>query len=397
MTLATALNGVRVLDASRVLAGPFAAQLLADLGADVIKIEQPGEGDETRGWGPPYLDEKAGLSAYFLSCNRSKRGVTLDLKQPRGRDLFLRLAAKSDVVIENFRADSVRNLGLDAKSLHEMNPQLVVCSLSGFGRTGKFADKSGYDFVVQGLSGMMAATGPKDGAPSKFGVAIADIVTGHYTATAALAGLHARRGSGHGYAVEITLIDSAVATMANVAQAFLTSGKVSPRQGNAHLQIVPYQAFETKDSSLILAVGNDRQWRKFASLAGDAGLGSDPAFARNADRVTNRESLIPRLEKILKLRTTTEWLALLDASKIPAGPVWQLDQLFKSELAKERRLEIQAKRPDGTQVSLLRSPLVDGVDARMPPDLGQHTEEVLKEVLGASSADVERWRSEGVL
>lgn len=397
MTLAAALKGVRVLDASRVLAGPFAAQILADLGADVIKVEQPGEGDETRGWGPPYFDEAKGISAYFLSCNRNKRSVTLNLKKPTGKDLFFRLAARCDILIENFRADSVRSLGLDAKALHAVNPRLVICSLSGFGRTGKFADRAGYDFVVQGLSGMMASTGPKDGAPSKFGVAIADIATGHYAVAAALAGLHARERSGHGYAVDVTLIDSAVATMANVAQAFLTSGRVPARQGNAHLQIVPYQAFETKDGSLILAVGNDGQWRKFTDLAGAPELGTDPAFARNADRVKNREQLLPRVEKILKTRSTAEWLDALDRAKVPAGPVWRLDELFRSELAKERRLEIKAKTPDGKPVSLIRSPLTDGESARMPPALGQHTDEVLREVLGASAVDLARWRGEGAL
>ncbi len=388
------LTGVRVLDASRVLAGPFAGQILADLGADVVTVEQPGSGDETRHWGPPFDGD---LSAYFLSCNRGKRSVALDLKQAEGRQLFLKLAAKSDIVLENFRGDSLQSLKLTAKDLHAVNPKLVICSLSGYGRKGKFAEQPGYDFVVQGLSGMMAATGPKEGPPFKFGVAIADIVTGHYAAHAVLAALHARAGSGHGYAIELALIDCAVATMANVAQAYLTSGKQPSRQGNAHLQIVPYQDFRTKDGRLTLAVGNDGQFRRFAALVDRAAWAVDPRFATNEARVRHRGELEPLIAEIFLSKPTAEWLKLLEAAKLPAGPVWTLAEFFASDLAKERRLKMTVKAPDGRSVELLRSPLVDAPGSmRMPPELGQHTDQVLKEFLGLSPTELARLKAEGV-
>ena len=250
------LADVRVLDASRVLAGPFCGQLLGDLGAEVIKIERPGAGDETRGWGPPFAGDQ---SAYFLSCNRNKKGITLDLAQPEGLQLFYQLVQRSDVLLENFRAASADKLGLSPANLHEHNSRLIVCSISGFGRTGPWSDLPGYDFAIQGLSGLMAITGPVDGPPSKVGVAVADVLTGLYASSAILACLHARAKSGHGYAIDLALLDCAVAAQVNVVQAYLTSGEMPARQGNAHLQIVPYQAFQTADDWLILAVGND--WR----------------------------------------------------------------------------------------------------------------------------------------
>src|SRR5437868_1988782 len=291
------LNGVRVLDASRILAGPFCGQLLGDLGAEVIKVERPGQGDDTREWGPPWLGP---LSAYYLSCNRNKRAISLDLSQPEGVALLHDLARHSDILLENFRADSAVKLGLDPARLHQVNPRLIICSISGFGRTGPMRELAGYDYAVQALSGLMSITGPAGGPPSKVGVAVTDILTGLYAATAVLACLHARRQTGHGYAIDLALLDCAVAAQVNVAQAFLTSGEIPPRQGNAHLQIVPYQLFATADGWMVLAVGNDGQWRHFCAGAADPDLSRDERFATNSQRVERRGELVPRVEAILK-------------------------------------------------------------------------------------------------
>src|SRR5579884_1702258 len=276
------LAGVRVLDASRVLAGPFCGQILGDLGAEVLKVERPGTGDETRGWGPPFA---GALSAYFLSCNRNKRSLTLDLAHSEGRRLFHELARRSDVLLENFRADSADRLGLSPARLLDEHPRLVVCSISGFGRTSPLRDVPGYDFAIQALSGFMSITGPVEGPPCKAGVAVTDVLTGLYAATAVLACLHARERSGHGYAIDLALLDCAVAAQVNVVQAYLTGGAVPPRQGNAHVQIVPYQAFATADDWLILAVGNDGQWQRFCRAADRADWAADPRFATNVLRV----------------------------------------------------------------------------------------------------------------
>lgn len=391
--LGATLAGVRVLDASRVLAGPFAAQILSDLGAEVIKVEQPGSGDETRAWGPPFDGD---LSSYFIACNRGKRSVALDLKKPAGRDLFMKLAAASDVVLENFRADSALSLGLSAQELHAVNPKLVVCSISGFGREGPSKDRAGYDFVVQGLSGMMASTGPVDGAPTKVGVAVADLSTAMYAVISILAGLRGRETSGHGYAIDLALLDCAVASMANVAQSHLTTGKVPLRVGNAHAQIVPYQAFEAQDSWLILAVGNDRQFQKFATVAGKSEWGSDARFATNDVRVANRDILTTLIASVIRERTVAAWTDALAAVDVPAGPVWNLQQLFRSDLAAERHLKVSARRPDGTAVELVASPLVKDLQAKMPPKLGEHTDVVLRDVLKLDAATLKKLRLDGV-
>src|SRR6516162_288484 len=272
----TLLEGIRVLDASRVLAGPFCGQVLGDLGAEVIKVERPGSGDETRAWGPPFLGD---LSAYYLACNRNKQSFTLDLGCSEGVDIFRRLVRCCDVVLENFRADSAARLGVQPDKLLELNPNLVVCSISGFGRTGPLSELPGYDFAIQALSGLMSITGPTEGPPSKVGVAVTDVLTGLYAAVAVLACLQARHRSGHGYAIDLALLDCAVAAQVNVAQAFLTSGSVPSRQGNAHLQIVPYQLFATADSWIVLAVGNDGQWQRFCQAADELELGRDERYA----------------------------------------------------------------------------------------------------------------------
>src|SRR2546421_2705499 len=298
------LAGLRVLDASRVLAGPFCGQILGDLGAEVIKVERPGQGDETRAWGPPFFEE---LSAYFLSCNRNKRAITLDLARQQGLELFQQLVKRSDVLLENFRATSSKKLALTPEHLLTVNPRLIVCSISGFGRTGPLAERPGYDFAVQALSGLMSITGPVEGPPCKVGVAVTDVQTGLYAAIAILACLHARGRSGHGYAIDMALLDAAVASQVNLAQAFLTSGAVPPRQGNAHLQIVPYQLFATRDGWLVLAIGNDAQWQSFCATAGRGDLAGDPRFTTNALRVQNRHVLVPILENIMKARATAMW------------------------------------------------------------------------------------------
>src|SRR6267143_1232440 len=276
------LSGVRVLDASRVLAGPFCGQVLGDLGADVIKVERPGAGDETRSWGPPFADD---LSAYYLSCNRNKRGITLDLAQPEGMSIFHDLVRRSDVLVENFKAASAEKLGLSPEKLLEINPRLVICSISGFGRTGPWSDLPGYDFAIQALSGLMSITGPAEGPPCKVGVAVTDVLTGLYAAVAILACLRAREQSGHGYHIDLALLDCAVAAQVNVAQAYLSSGQLPRRQGNAHLQIVPYQLFATADAYLVLAVGNDGQWQHFCQTVGRHDWAADERFRSNSQRV----------------------------------------------------------------------------------------------------------------
>src|SRR5262245_61189183 len=297
------LSGVRVLDASRVLAGPFCGQILGDLGAEVLKLERPGSGDETRTWGPPFVGD---LSAYFLSCNRNKRAFTLDLGRDEGVQIFHQLIAKSDVLLENFKSSSADKLGLSPEKLLAVNPRLIVCSISGFGRTGPLRDVPGYDFAVQALSGLMSITGPVEGPPCKVGVAVTDVLTGLYAAVAVLACLHARKESGHGYAIDLALLDCAVAAQVNLVQAYLSSGSVPARQGNAHLQIVPYQLFATKDSWIVLGAGNDGQWQRFCKAAERDDLAADQRFATNTQRVRQRATLVPLVEEVLRGRPTAD-------------------------------------------------------------------------------------------
>jgi crotonobetainyl-CoA:carnitine CoA-transferase CaiB-like acyl-CoA transferase len=396
------LAGVRVLDASRVLAGPFCGQILGDLGADVIKVERPGAGDETRGWGPPFVAVAGGpLSAYYLSCNRNKRGITLDLARPEGISLFRDLAAKSDVLLENFRADSAARLGLTPEALLAVNPRLVVCSISGFGRDGPWRDVPGYDFAIQALSGLMSITGPADGPPCKVGVAVTDVITGLYAAIAVLACLRARESSGHGYAVDLALLDCALAGQVNVAQAFLSSGTVPPRQGNAHFQIVPYQLFATADGWLVLAVGNDGQWQRFCAAAGRPDLAADPHYLKNADRVRGRAELVPIVEAILRGRTTAAWQDALREGDVPHAPVWDYRELFSSEQALSRGIKVEVRDAAGRPVELVGSPFRIGgaelPEGRLPPQLGGDTDAVLREVLGMGSERLGELRSKGII
>jgi crotonobetainyl-CoA:carnitine CoA-transferase CaiB-like acyl-CoA transferase len=392
------LAGVRVLDASRVLAGPLCGQLLGDLGADVIKLERPGGGDDTREWGPPFV---GALSAYYLSCNRNKRGIVLDLAQPDGLALFQDLARRSDIVLENFKASSADKLGLSPQKLLAVNPRLIVCSISGFGRTGPLSDLPGYDFAIQGMSGLMSITGPAEGPPCKVGVAVTDVLTGQYAAIAVLACLHARQASGHGYAIDLALLDCAVAAQVNVVQAFLSSGQVPPRQGNAHLQIVPYQAFATADDWLILAIGNDAQWQRFCAAAERPDLAADARFATNRGRVEHRAALVPQIEALLRARTRAQWEERLVAAGVPHAPVWDYGQLFAQDVIAARGLRVTVRDPEGRPVDLVGTPFhVGGAtlpEATTPPQLGQHTEAVLSEVLGVDGKRLAELRRQGVI
>jgi crotonobetainyl-CoA:carnitine CoA-transferase CaiB-like acyl-CoA transferase len=392
------LHGVRVLDASRVLAGPLCGQILGDLGAEVLKVERPGTGDDTRGWGPPFA---GALSAYYLSCNRNKRGLTLDLAQEEGIRIFQQLVRQCDILLENFRAASADKLGLGPARLHALNPRLIICSISGFGRTGPMSELPGYDFAVQALSGLMSITGPAPGPPCKVGVAVTDVLTGLHAAVAVLACLHARQESGHGYAIDLALLDCAVAAQVNLAQAYLTSGQVPPRQGNAHFQIVPYQAFATADDWLVLAVGNDAQWLRFCQAAERPDLAADPRFLLNTQRVAQRECLVPLIEEILKQRTCPEWQRRLVACEVPHAPVWNYAQLFAEPQTAARQLRVTVRDVDGNPIDLLGSPFhIEGSTlpvASAPPLLGQDTDAVLTELLGLDAAELEKLRQQRVI
>lgn len=404
------LHGVRVLDAARVLAGPFCGQLLADLGADVIKLERPGVGDDTRGWGPPYLPGFSDLSAYFLSCNRGKRSLTLDIGTDDGSEIFHRLLSKSDVLIENFRTDSAEKLGLTPAALLARHPKLIACSISGFGRTGPMKDAPGYDFAIQALSGLMNITGAPEGPPYKVGVALADVLTGLYASNAILAALHARARTGHGYAIDLALSDCALAAQVNVAQAFLTEASgghrppeecVPKRQGNAHLQIVPYQLFATLDGWLVLNVGNDGQWKAFCAAAGAPELGIDPRFATNRQRVELRAEVVPKVEALMKQLATSEWETRLAGATVPHAVVRTYADVFRDEQTLARGMKVTVRDPAGNAVDLIGNPLhfhgAPGAEPTMPPRLGEQTASVLGELLGLDADAVNALRAKGVV
>lgn len=395
------LHGVRVLDAARVLAGPFCGQLLADLGAEVIKLERPGAGDDTRGWGPPYVEGFGDLSAYFLSCNRGKKSLTLDIASAEGSDLFHKLLAKCDVLLENFRTDSAEKLGLTPDALLAKHPRLIACSISGFGRTGPLKDAPGYDFAIQALSGLMSITGPANGEPFKVGVAVADILTGLYAANAVLAALNARARSGHGYAIDLALADCALAAQVNVAQAYLTGGKLPSRQGNAHLQIVPYQLFATADGWLVLNVGNDGQWRAFCTAADAPELGAAPEFATNRQRVEHRAEVVPKVEALMTRFATAEWERRLTDANVPHAVVRTYADVFADPQTLARGMKLTVRDPGGNPVDLVGSPLhfhgAPGAEPTMPPRLGAQTDAVLGELLGLKADAVQALRDKGVV
>ena len=391
-----ALDGIRVLDLSRHLAGPYCAMMLGDLGAEVLKVERPGVGDETRQWGPPFV---GGESAYYLCCNRNKKGLTLDLKHGRGAALARELARRSDVLIENFRVGGLDELGLGYEGLRAINPRLVHCSISGFGHTGPDRDLGGYDFMIQGRGGLMSITGERD--PLKVGVAVVDVATALFACNAVLAALFARQRTGVGQRLDLALLDSAIALLANVGSNYLCSGQVPERWGNAHASIVPYQAFQASDGHLLLAVGNDGQWRRFCAAAGVSPWAEDPRFATNPSRVAHRETLVPLLEELLLRRTVADWLRLCADADVPAGPVNTLDKVFSDPQALARGMLVEMPHPAAGAVRLAGTPLhLSATPAQMrlpPPLLGEHTDEILTRLLGLGARDVAALRQDGVV
>jgi len=404
-----ALSHIRVLDLSRVLAGPWAGQILADLGAEVIKVERPGNGDDTRAWGPPFLKDADGENtseaAYYLSANRNKQSVTIDFTRPEGQKLVRELAGKSDIVIENFKVGGLAAYGLDYESLKAINPQLIYCSITGFGQTGPYAKRAGYDFMIQGLGGLMSLTGRPEGdegaGPVKVGVALTDILTGLYSTTAILAALAHRDQGGSGQHIDMALLDVQVACLANQAMNYLTTGTAPQRLGNAHPNIVPYQDFPTADGDFILTVGNDSQFRKFAEVAGQSHWADDPRFLTNKLRVANRAELIPLIRQATVFKTTAQWVSELEVAGVPCGPINNLAQVFADPQVQARGLAISLPHALGGSAPSVASPIrlsETPVEYRYaPPLLGEHTSEVLQAVLGLDPAEVCRLRQAGVL
>lgn len=404
-----ALDGLRVLDLSRVLAGPWAGQILGDLGAEVIKVERPGRGDDTRAWGPPYLNDGQGAptseSAYYLSANRNKQSVTIDITRPEGQRLVKELVAESDVLLENFKVGGLKRYGLDYDSLAAINPRLIYCSITGFGQDGPYAERPGYDFLIQGMGGLMSITGQPDGEPGggpvKAGVALTDITTGLYAAIAVLAAVNHRHQSGEGQHIDMALLDVQVATLANQAMNFLTSGTAPGRMGNAHPNIVPYQTFPAADGDIILTIGNDGQFARFCEVAGRPEWATDERYATNAARVANRDTLIPALRQTTVMKTTAEWLRLLEDAGVPGGPVNTIEQVFEDPQVRHRGLRIDLSHPLTKSVPLVGSPLrLSASPVRYqtpPPLLGQHTGEVLSQVLGLDAATIEQLQRDGVI
>ncbi|RHW22275.1 CaiB/BaiF CoA transferase family protein [Pseudomonas jilinensis] len=390
-----ALSGLKVLDLSRVLAGPWAGQMLADLGADVVKVERPGSGDDTRAWGPPYLKDADGRdtseAAYFLCANRNKRSIAIDFTQPEGQQQVRELAARADVLIENFKVGGLAAYGLDHVSLQALNPRLIYCSVTGFGQDGPYSRRAGYDFMIQGLGGLMSVTGRADGeqgaGPVKVGVALTDVLTGLYASNAILAALAERERSGLGQHIDLALLDVQVACLANQALNYLTTGQPPRRLGNAHPNIVPYQDFPTADGDFILTVGNDGQFRKFCEVAGHPEWADDPRFASNAARVAHRAELIPLIRQVTVFRTTAEWVALLEQAGVPCGPINDLAAVFADPQVQARQLKITLEHPLAGQVDLVANPIrlsrTPAEYRAAPPLLGQHTREVLADWLGA--------------
>jgi crotonobetainyl-CoA:carnitine CoA-transferase CaiB-like acyl-CoA transferase len=412
------LQDVRVLDLSRVLAGPWCTQNLADLGADVIKIERPVHGDDTRGWGPPFLQDDEGHesreAAYYLGANRNKRSLTCDIAQPAGQALIRELVRHCDVFVENFKVGDMARYGLDFASLQALNPRLVYCSITGFGQSGPYAERAGYDYAIQGMGGLMSVTGERDdlgGGPQKVGVAVADLMTGMYATVAILAALRHAERSGQGQHIDMALLDTQVAMLANLGANYLVSGKTPQRMGNAHQNIVPYQVFEVAPAAdgsrdhLILAVGNDGQYAKFCEVAGRPDLASDPRFASNRQRVVHRGELVPLLEALLKTRRKADWLAALEAAKVPCGAINNLAEVFADPQVQERAMVGHWAHPVRHDLSLVASPMklsatpVRGPDrgGLPPPLLGQHTDEVLRSVLGYSQTQLDALKAQGAV
>ena len=407
--MAGPLSHVRVLDLSRVLAGPWAAQNLGDLGAEVIKIERPGSGDDTRGWGPPYLKDAGGKdtpeAAYFASVNRNKKSVTLDIGKPGGQAIVRELAAKCHVVIENYKVGTLARYGLGYEDLKQINPAIVYCSVTGYGQDGPYAPRPGYDFVFQGMGGLMSITGERDGqpgaGPQKVGIAVTDVLTGMYASVAILAALNHAERTGQGQYVDMALLDTIVAFNANQIVSFFCSGNIPKRYGNAHAQVVPYEVFPTSDGHIILAIGNDGQFKRFCEVAGCASLADEERFRTNSARIIHRAELIPLIADVMRTRTKKEWIVVLEEATVPCGPINNMKEVFEDPQVRHRDLRVDIPHPLGGSAPVVRSPLrlsETPVDYRIaPPLLGQHTDEVLKGLLGKSDADVARLRSSGLV
>ena len=414
MTSPNALDGIRVLDLSRVLAGPWCTQTLADLGADVIKIERPETGDDTRSWGPPFLKNSQGNdtleAAYYLGANRNKRSVTCDIAQPAGQALIRELVVHCDVFVENFKVGDMARYGLDYASLAAINPRIVYCAITGFGQTGPYADRAGYDYAIQGMGGLMSVTGERDdlgGGPQKVGVAVADLMTGMYATVGILAALRHAEKTGEGQQVDMALLDTQVAMLANLGAGYLVSGKVPDRMGNAHQNIVPYQVFEVAPASdgrkdhIIIAVGNDAQFIKYCHIAGVPELGVHPLFALNRDRVENRAQLVPHLQAVMRTRCKADWLAALEAAKVPCGAINNLAQALADPQVESRNMVTRWQHPHQNDLPLISSPIkLSATPVRTdlpPPLLGQHTDEVLHSVLHYSQAKLFELKSKKVI
>ncbi len=404
-----ALSNIRVLDLTRVLAGPWASQMLGDLGADIIKIERPGSGDDTRAWGPPYLADDAGRttgeSAYFQCANRNKQSVALDIAHPDGQRLVRALAARSDVLIENFKVGGLRQYGLDAATLRAANPRLIYCSITGFGQTGPYSARAGYDVLVQGMGGLMSVTGRADGEPGagpvKVGVALTDILTGLYATSAILAALLHRQTSGEGQTIDLALLDVQVATLANQAQTYLVTGEPPRRLGNAHPSIVPYEDFPTEDGYMILGAGNDGQFARLCAVLGHPEWARDARFRSNADRVANRAALLGLLRAATRTRPTREWVAALEAEAVPCGPINTLREVFDDPQVRARELAVTLRHAAGGDVTVVANPIRMSATPpsyrSAPPLLGQHTREVLTDVLGLDAAEIALLAESGVI
>ena len=403
------LNGIKVIDLTTVVFGPYCTQVLADLGADVIKVERPGAGDDTRGWGPPWVEgAQAGTGAdstYYAAANRGKKSITMDISRPEGQEMIRKLAAVSDVVIENYKVGDLKRYGLDYAALSALNPRLVYCSITGYGQEGPSAHKPGYDFVFQAMGGLMSITGERDdlpgGGPQKAGIAIADVMTGMYATIAILSALEHRSVSGRGQYIDMALLDCIVALGGNQVTGYFASGKVPGRFGNAHASLVPYQVFVVADGEIVVAVGNDGQWQQYCAAIERSDLGADPRWTKVTGRITGRDELVPELARTMLTRTRAEWLERLESRGVPCGPINNYREVFEDAQVQHRKLRVDLQRPDGSMVSTIASPLrlqgTPPVYDRAPPTLGDATEDVLGSLLGLSSEEIARHRANRII